>query len=68
MRRTITVAMIVIGAGFMLLGYFLSAPWGAETVANSNPRVEFAPAIFVLGVVVIFSSAIVYELIPNRYE
>jgi prepilin signal peptidase PulO-like enzyme (type II secretory pathway) len=68
MRRTITVAMILIGAGLMLLGYLLSAPWGADSVANSDPRLPFAPAIFVLGVIVVFSSAIVYELIPNRYE
>lgn len=68
MRRAITMAMIVVGVALMLLGYFLAAPWGAETVANSDPRVPFSPAIFVLGVIVVFSSALVYELIPNRFE
>jgi len=68
MRRTITLVMIVIGVGLMLLGYFLSAPWGAESVANSDPRLPFSPAIFILGVITVFSSAVVYELIPNRYE
>jgi hypothetical protein len=68
MRRLITVLMIVIGAGLMLLGWFLAAPWGADTVANSNPRVPFSPAIFVLGVITVFSSALVYELLPNRFE
>ncbi len=68
MRRAITVAMIVVGVALMLLGYFLAAPWGAETVANSDPRVPFSPAIFVLGVIVVFSSALAYELIPNRFE
>jgi hypothetical protein len=61
-------AMIVIGVGLMLLGYFLSAPWGADSVADSDPRLPFSPAIFVLGVITVFSSALAYELIPNRYE
>jgi Kef-type K+ transport system membrane component KefB len=68
MRKTITLAMIIVGVGLMLLGYFLAAPWGADTVANSDPRLPFSPAIFVLGVITVFSSALVYELIPNRYE
>jgi len=68
MRRTITTVTIVIGVALMLLGYFLAAPWGADTVANSDPRMPFAPAIFVLGVVTVFASALVYELIPNRYD
>ena len=68
MRRLITMAMIVIGVGLMLLGYFMSAPWGADSVVNSDPRVPFSPAIFVLGVVTVFSSALVYELLPNRFE
>jgi hypothetical protein len=68
MRKTITLAMIIVGVGLMLAGYFLAAPWGADSVANSNPRLPFSPAIFVLGVITVFSSALVYELIPNRYE
>jgi prepilin signal peptidase PulO-like enzyme (type II secretory pathway) len=68
MRRALTTAMVLAGAALMVLGYALSAPWGAESVANSNPRVPFAPAIFVLGVVVVFSSAIVYELLPRRFD
>ena len=68
MRKTITMTMIVIGVGLMLLGYFLSAPWGADSVANSDPRLPFSPAIFVLGVITVFSSALAYELIQNRYE
>lgn len=68
MRRTITLAMIIVGVGLMLAGYFLAAPWGADSVANSDPRLPFSPAIFVLGVIIVFSAAVVYELIPNRYE
>jgi hypothetical protein len=68
MRKTITLAMIIVGVGLMLAGYFLAAPWGADSVANSDPRLPFSPTIFVLGVITVFSSALVYELIPNRYE
>jgi hypothetical protein len=68
MRRTITLAMIVGGIALMLLGYLGSAPWGANSVTNSDPRFGFAPAIFVLGVIVAFSSALVYELMPNRHD
>jgi Kef-type K+ transport system membrane component KefB len=68
MRRTITAAIIVIGVGLMLLGYFLAAPWGADSVANSDPRLPFSPAIFVLGVITVFSSAVVYELLPSRFD
>jgi hypothetical protein len=63
-----TLATIVLGVGLMLLGYLLAAPWGAESVANSDPKVPFSPAIFVFGVVMVFSSGLVYELIPNRFE
>lgn len=68
MRKFLTGAMIVIGVALMLLGYFLAAPWGVESVANSDPRLPFSPAIFVLGVIMVFSSALVYELLPNRFE
>lgn len=67
MRRTITVVMIVGGLALMALSYFVwAAPWGTETVANSNPRVPFAPLLFVLGVMLAFGSAVVYELLPDR--
>ncbi len=69
MRRLLTVGMIVGGLVLMILSYFfLAAPWGAETVANSNPRVPFAPGLFVLGVMLVFGSAVVYELLPDRGE
>ena len=31
-----------------------------------DPRIPFAPAIFAGGVVLLFSSAIVYEVFPTR--
>jgi len=68
MRRTITRGMIVGGLILMVVGYFGSAPWGADAVRNSDPGFAFAPAIFVLGVILAFSSALVYELMPDRRD
>ncbi len=65
-RRAVTAAVIVSGLVLMVIGYFASAPWGADAVRNSDPRFGFAPAVFVLGVVVAFSSALVYELMPDK--
>lgn len=68
MRKTLT-AMLVVG-GFLLQGvsYFvLAAPLGIPTSeAFSNPRVPFAAALFVLGVMLVFLAAVVYELLPER--
>lgn len=67
MRRTWTLLSVAIGLTLMIVSYFgLAAPWGADTVANSNPRVEFAPLLFVLGVMAVFGAALVYELLPDR--
>jgi hypothetical protein len=66
MRRTLTVGMILGGVILMLVGYLGAAPWGADNVANSDPAFVFAPAVFVLGVLVAFSAALVYELMPDR--
>ncbi len=66
MRRNVTAAMIAGGIVLMLVGYLGAAPWGADTVANSDPRFSFAPAVFVIGVIVALSAALVYELMPDR--
>lgn len=66
MRRAIAVLMILGGLVLIVISFFLSAPWGTEAVRNSNPRVQFAPAFFVLGVMAVFLAAVVYELLPDR--
>ena len=70
MRKTLT-AVLVVG-GFLLQGvsYFvLAAPLGIPTSeAFSNPRVPFAAALFVLGVMLVFLAAVVYELLPERVD
>ncbi|MEE9298931.1 MAG: hypothetical protein V3V29_07855 [Acidimicrobiia bacterium] len=66
MRKGLTIGMIVAGVALMAISYFgLTAPWGAESVANSEPRMQFAPLVFVIGVMMAFGSAVVYELLPD---
>lgn len=67
MRRLLSGLSIIGGLTLVVVSYFvLAAPWGTESVRNSNPRLEFAPALFVLGVMSVFLSAVVYELWPDR--
>ena len=67
MRRAITVLMVLGGIALMLVSYFgLSAPWGVTKVDHSNPRVQFAPVVFLIGVMSVFLAAVVYEVLPDR--
>ncbi len=69
MMRTVLMLLCVIG-GFVLLFvsyFFMAAPLGLSTSeAFSNPRVPFAPGFFVLGVMLVFIGAVVYELVPSK--
>jgi ABC-type antimicrobial peptide transport system permease subunit len=68
MRAFLTILMIVLGFALQGVSYFfLAAPLGIPTSpAFSEPRVPFAPLIFILGVMLVFLAAVVYELIPSR--
>lgn len=62
-RGVIAIAMIVIGIALMGISYFGgAAPWCADEVACSNPRMEWSPALFVLGVMMAISSALYYDI------
>jgi molybdopterin-containing oxidoreductase family membrane subunit len=65
-RSTWTIAMVVVGFGLQGISYaLLTAPIGIPTSEfYSNPRVPFAPLLFVLGVALVFLAAVVYELLP----
>ena len=67
MRTTLTILMVIAGFALSAVSYFLlAAPLGIPTSpAFSNPRVPFAPGLFVLGVVLVFLAAVVYELLPE---
>lgn len=66
MRRTLTAILVVIGFGLMVIGYFTSAPWGASSVADSDPDFVGAPILFIVGIVLVLAAALFYELLPAR--
>ncbi|MHA2428906.1 MAG: hypothetical protein ACXADB_12860 [Candidatus Hermodarchaeia archaeon] len=67
--RTVIASIMVIG-GFVLQAvsyFFLAAPLGIPTNETfSNPRVQYAPTLFIIGVLLVFSAAVVYELLPEK--
>jgi len=67
-RRLITLTMIIVGFALQAVSYlFLAAPLGTPTgPAYSDPRMAFAPLLFIVGVMLVFMSAVVYELLPER--
>jgi hypothetical protein len=64
------VAITMFGAGLVLAAVsylWLAAPLGQPTSeVYSNPRLLGAPALFILGIMLIFLSAVAYELWPDR--
>lgn len=69
MKRTaITSLMVIVGLALMTVSYFaLSAPLGrAVSPAFSDPRIPFAPGLFIIGLMATFLAAVVYELLPDK--
>ncbi len=68
MRNIVTALMVIFGFALQFVSYFyLSAPLGAITgEASSNPRLQFAPALFIVGVGAVFLAAVVFELLPDK--
>jgi len=69
MRKTITLSMVVGGFALQAVSYFfLAAPLGIPVNESfSNPRVPFGAGFFVLGVMLVFVAAVVYELLPESW-
>ncbi len=62
-RRTLFAITLIIGLALAVAGFFLSAPIGPpDSPKYSNPELDFAPLVFLVGVILTFSSAVVYEL------
>jgi uncharacterized membrane protein len=71
MRKTVSILMVILGIGLSAVSYFVfAAPLthSPMTVANSEPRVPFAPTLFILGIVLVFLAAVVYELMPEKED
>ena len=68
MRTILAILMVIVGFALQAVSYFLlAAPIGVPTTPEfSNPRLEFSPLLFILGVVLVFLAAVVYELLPEK--
>lgn len=68
MRKPIVVMMVLGGFVLQAVSYFLlAAPLGVPTSPDSsNPRLLFAPGLFILGVMIVLLAAVVYELLPEK--
>ncbi len=68
-RGAVTIGMILLGLVLMVAAYFFgAAPWCASGIECSNPRLEWSPAVFVLGMILAFSSAIYYAVAKEKQE
>jgi uncharacterized membrane protein YidH (DUF202 family) len=68
MRTTVSLLMVVLGFALQAVSYFfLAAPIGQPTSpAYSDPRMPFAPLLFIVGIALVFLAAVVYELMPDK--
>ncbi len=70
MRRIIVFTWLATGFFLQAAVYFrIAARIGIpRSPAFSNPRIPFAPVLFIVGVVMVFLAAVIYELLPDRDE
>jgi len=62
-RTMVTTLMILVGVGLMAVSYvFLATPACNTSVSCSNPVVPFSAGIFVLGILIAFSSGVFYTV------
>ena len=67
MRKAMALLTLLVGLALTVVGFMLSAPFGSlDSPAIADPRLPFAPTLFVLGVMLLFFSAVVYELYPDK--
>ncbi|MEO6709164.1 MAG: hypothetical protein ABI054_09980, partial [Planctomycetota bacterium] len=62
-RLVLTGATLCAGLVLAATGFLLSARFGTDRW--QDPLVPFSPILFITGMVLIFGSALVYELLPD---
>lgn len=66
-RSIITGIIILVGIGLMVVSFFfLGTPNCNTSVACSDPKVPFAAGLFVLGIVIAYSSGIFYSVYKGQ--
>ena len=63
MRKKITSLFLVVGISLAAVSFFLAIP---PSSIGSSPKMPFASVTFILGVIMSFLSAVVYELTPGK--
>ena len=63
-RSIATIAWALVSVGLIILGLLDS--FRLFSHGEVDPRIPFSPAIFATGVIMLFSTAIVYEAFPER--
>jgi hypothetical protein len=68
-RGVLAVGLAVFGFVLQVVAFmFLAAPWGFPPSGpeHADPRLPFAPMVFIAGVMLVFIAGIVYEVLPER--
>lgn len=69
MRKRMFTLTLLVGITLAVVGFFLTAPLGPTAdPMYSEPRVQFAPLMFVAGIITTILSPVVYELFPDKRE
>ncbi|OGO23713.1 MAG: hypothetical protein A2144_01195 [Chloroflexi bacterium RBG_16_50_9] len=69
MRKRMFILTLMVGIILAAAGFFLTAPLGpTASPVYSEPRVQFAPLLFIAGIVITLLSPVVYELFPDKPE
>ncbi len=63
-RRAVAYLTLAVGFSLAAVGFAVSARFG--TVPWRDPLFPFSPVLFIVGVMLLFGSAAVYELLPSR--
>ena len=66
LRRFAFVLTLLLGFILMIVGFLASARVGTKPYLD--PPIPFAPVIFILGIMLSFISAVVYEVFPGKYR
>ncbi|MBI4511442.1 MAG: polysulfide reductase NrfD [Deltaproteobacteria bacterium] len=65
-RRALTALVVLAALGLVVIG--LSDAFRVFSHGEYDPRIPFAPVIFASGVMLLVSSAAVYELLPDKHR
>lgn len=63
MRKTLTLLCLLAGIGLASVSFFMAIP---ADPFGSTPKMPFASVFFIVGVMLAFLSAVVYELTPGK--